>query len=412
MTKLTDKKSIGRMALLFAVLYCVSYMTRINFGAVISEMVLATGIPKELLSLSLTCSFFTYGIGQIFSGMLADRFSPKRMITLGLATTVTTNTLIPLCHSPYLMLVVWGINGFAQAMMWPPMVRLLVAYLSDDDYKIMVARVGYGSSVGTMLIYLLSPLLILLLDWRAVFWFSAVLGLLMIVLWERLGVDVERTPVALTPKETGDAPKASGALAAFLSPMMLAIVLAIALHGMLRDGVTTWMPTFISETYEMSNLIAILTGFILPIFSIVCIRLSSGVYRKWLKNPMLCAALFFGIGVLSALGLVLSVGRVAALSVVFSAILTGAMHGANLMFTAMLSPAFRRYGKVSTVSGVLNAATYVGSAASTYGIAVLSERLGWSATLLVWLGIALVGTLLCLLTVKPWQRRFMTEEEA
>ena len=407
MTKLTDKKTIGRVAFLFAVLYSVSYMTRINFGAIISEMVLATGIPKELLSLSLTCSFFTYGIGQIFSGVLADRFSPKRLITLGLATTVLANTLVPLCHSPYLMLVVWGVNGFAQSLMWPPMVRLLVAYLSDADYKIMVARVAYGSSVGTMLIYLLAPLLIFLFEWRAVFWFSAALGLLMILLWERVGIDVERTPAA---KQEVSEEGSSGALKAFLSPMMLAIVVAIALHGMLRDGVTTWMPTFISETYDMSNLIAILTGFILPIFSIVCIRFSSGIFRKWLKNPMLCAALFYGIGALSALGLVLTVGRVAVLSVTFSAILTGAMHGANLMFTAMLSPAFRRYGKVSTVSGVLNAATYVGSAASTYGIAVLSERLGWSATLLVWLGIALVGTLLCLLTVKLWQRRFMTDE--
>lgn len=408
MQTLTAKKDISRTALLFAVLYCVSYMTRINFGAVISEMEKDTGIARDLLSLSLTCSFFTYGIGQIFSGILADKFSPKRLITIGLGITTGVNLILPFIPSPYVMLVLWGINGVAQALMWPPIVRLLICHLSYEDYKMTVARVGYGSSVGTMLIYLLSPLIIFLLSWRAVFWFCALIGGAMIFVWERIGLDVEKAPVI---KEVKDAPQyESGALAAFLSPMMFGIMAAIALQGMLRDGVTTWMPTFISETYDISNLISILTGFVLPIFSIVCIRLAATVFKQWLKNPMTCAGLFFGIGLVSALGLVLCSGRVALLSVLFSAILTGAMHGANLMFTSMLSPAFQKYGKVSTVSGVLNACTYLGSAASTYGIAVLSERSGWTVTLLVWLGIAMLGTALCFLTASSWHRHFMSED--
>ena len=411
MNNLNDKKSIGRIALLFSVLYCVSYMTRINYGAIISEMVLATGIPKNLLSLSLTCSFFTYGVGQIFSGVLADRVSPKRLITVGLCVTVLTNVLIPVLGSPYLMLVVWGINGFAQALMWPPIVRLLVWRLDSDSYRITVSRLSYGSSVGTMLIYLLSPLVILLLDWRFVFWSCALVGAVMIVVWERFGFDVERTETT-RPSGKGDTDaKQNGALAAFLCPMMFAIMAAIALQGMLRDGVTTWMPTFISETYDMSNLIAILTGFILPIFSILCTRFSAEVYRRWVNNPMLCAAIFFGIGAVGSLALVLLSGKAALLSVLFSAVLTGSMHGANLMFTSMLSPAFQKYGKVSTVSGVLNSCTYIGSAISTYGIAVLSDSHGWSFTLLVWLGIAVLGTTLCFLTAAPWKKRFMSDTQ-
>ncbi len=411
MQTLTAKKDIGRTALLFAVLYCVSYMTRINFGAVISEMEKDTGIARDLLSLSLTCSFFTYGIGQIFSGVLADKFSPKRLITIGLGITTGVNLLLPFIPSPYVMLVLWGINGVAQALMWPPIVRLLIEYLSYDDYKMTVARVAYGSSAGTMLVYLLSPLLILLFSWRAVFWFCAMLGLVMLLVWERIGLDVkEAKPENASVSGHVQAQNESGALTAFLSPMMFGIMAAIALQGMLRDGVTTWMPTFISETYDISNLISILTGFILPIFSILCIRLAATVFKKWLANPMTCAGLFFGVGLVSALGLVLCSGKVAVLSVLFSAILTGAMHGANLMFTSMLSPAFQRYGKVSTVSGVLNACTYIGSAVSTYGIAVLSERSGWTVTLLVWLGIAMLGTALCFLTAASWSRRFMSED--
>ena len=35
------------------------------------------------------------------------------------------------------------------------------------------------------------------------------------------------------------------------------------------------------------------------------------------------------------------------------------------------------------------------SAASTYGIAVLSERFGWNLVVLIWLILAAAGTLLC-----------------
>ena len=101
---------------------------------------------------------------------------------------------------------------------------------------------------------------------------------------------------------------------------------------------------------------------------------------------------------------------IAVLSVAFSALLTGSMHGVCSMLTAMIPPFFKKYGNVSTASGVLNACTYVGSSISTYGIALLSEKQGWSFTILLWIGIAALGAVVCLLAVKPWQRRFMEQD--
>ena len=68
------------MALLFAITYMVSYITRTNYGAIVSNMVEQTGYTKDLLSMALTGSFITYGTGQIVSGILGDRFSPKKLV--------------------------------------------------------------------------------------------------------------------------------------------------------------------------------------------------------------------------------------------------------------------------------------------------------------------------------------------
>ena len=78
MEKLSKKRDINILALLFSVTYMVSYLTRINYGAVIVAMETATGFSQSLLSLAVTGSFITYGVGQIISGVLGDKFSPKK----------------------------------------------------------------------------------------------------------------------------------------------------------------------------------------------------------------------------------------------------------------------------------------------------------------------------------------------
>ncbi len=126
--QLSKRKTAGLITL-FCITYMVSYMTRINYGAIIAEMEQATQISKQLLSMALTGSFFTYGAGQIISGIAGDKFSPKRLVLYGLALTVLMNLLIPICQNPWQMTVAWSINGFAQAFMWPPMLKLMVVLL-------------------------------------------------------------------------------------------------------------------------------------------------------------------------------------------------------------------------------------------------------------------------------------------
>ncbi len=396
--KLQTKKQVNGLAVLFTLTYMISYITRINYGAIISEMESATGMSKSLLSMALTGSFVTYGTGQIISGICGDKFSPKRLVSCGLVVTVLMNFLIPICQNPYQMLAVWCVNGFAQAFMWPPLVRLMTTLLSEEDYKRTTVKVSWGSSFGTIIVYLISPLIISLFGWKAVFLFSAVCGIVMIFVWNKYSYEI-----GASSKKMDDCNEKAKTSILF-TPVMISIMVAIVLQGMLRDGVTTWMPSYISETYNMSNIIAILTGVVLPIFSIVCFQVTSGLYRTKLRNPLLCAGVIFGAGALSALALLVFTGQSASLSVLFAAVLTGCMHGVNLMLICMIPPFFKKYGNVSTVSGTLNACTYIGSAISTYGIALLSERLGWNFTLLIWLLIGVVGTVICLACVRAWTK--------
>lgn len=398
MTGLRDKKDVNRLILLFTLTYMVSYITRINYGTVILEMERETKMARSLLSMALTGSFITYGTGQIISGVLGDKFSPKKLISFGFIITIIMNLLIPFCRDPYQMLAVWCINGFAQSLMWPPLAKLMIVLLSDDDYKRASVRVSWGSSFGTIFVYIVSPVLISIASWRSVFFLSAIMGIFMLYAWNKYAFDIEpQQKTALSE----DVSKSKGTI---FTPVMIFVMIAVVLQGMLRDGVTTWMPTYISDTFDLGSAISILTGVILPIFSILSFQVASRIYRKTFTNPVTCSGVIFAFGAASALSLYLFSDLSAVFSAVLSALLTGAMHGVNFILVSMVPAFFKKYGNVSTVSGVINSCTYIGSAVSTYGIALLSDLYGWNFTLLIWFVIAALGTLTCFINAKPWKK--------
>lgn len=398
MKKISSKKF---QVLLFALTYFISYVSRINYGAIISEIENATEIGRSLLSMAVTGSFITYGAGQIISGIFGDKISPKKLVAFGLVLTALMNFLIPVWNNPYYMLLIWCVNGFAQAFMWPPIVKLMTSLLNEKEYGNAVVKVSWGSSFGTIAVYLISPALISLFGWQAVFIFSGIFALVMVIIWSLFCTE----PKDIISK-SGDFKNKKTAINKIFSLTMLGIMIAIILQGMLRDGVTTWMPTYISETYELDNLIAILTAVILPVFSVFCYQVTSILYRKRFKNPLICAGVIFSVGTVSALILCCFSGSSVAVSILCSAALTGTMHGVNVMLVCMIPHFFKKYGIVSTVSGVLNSCTYVGSAISTFGIAVISEKFGWDLTLKLWLLIAVLGSIICFISVKAWKEKY------
>ena len=399
MEKLTDKKRINAAIFLFAMTYMVSYMTRINLGAVITEIVAQTGMTKTMLSAAVTGSAVTYGLGQLISGYIGDRVSPKRLVFLGLLVTAVMNLLIPLCADHIQMTAVWCVNGLAQAFMWPPMVKLMVGLFSQSDYQRASTMVSWGSSFGTIAIYLLSPLLIMAAGWRLLFAVTALCGFAMALCWNKF---CREPAFEETPKPSGRV-SGDGQDAKVFTPLLGAIMFAIVLQGALRDGVTTWMPSFVSETFRLSSEVSILSGVCLPVFAIVSLRLALVLYQRMPGKPLHCAALIFSLGAAAALALSAVSGGSPAASIVCMAVLTGSMHGVNLMLICMVPPFFQRHGNISTVSGILNSCTYIGSAISTYGIALLSESAGWQVTAFVWFVIAALGAGVCAVCSRVWK---------
>lgn len=433
MTKrLTSEKEMRFLCFLCCLAYFMSYLTRLNYAACMVELQSALGIGKSIAGLPVTMCFLSYGAGQLVCGFLGDRFSPQKMIFGGLAGASACNMAVALFPRMSVIVPVWCLNGFFQSMLWPPMVRIMAEMLNDKWYRLSCVLVSMASSAATIVIYVLTPVCIHLSGWKAVFIVPAVLGTAAAFFWlvKTLGLgsraeksvgETEGTErqsagaaqeAAKQPSAGAGRPEGGSASLSFTqlfaeAPLIF-ILLAIVLQGTLRDGITTWMPVYMSETFGMSNSSSILSAAALPVFAVFSTLFASFLLSR-IKSEVSTAALLFGAGALSGGLMLMAFDSAPAVCILMMTLITGCMHGINLMLISRVPGHFAGFGKVSTVSGILNAATYVGSSLSTYGFGAVAEGAGWKAVVALWIAVGILG-LVSMLCAKGKWRRFTVSE--
>ena len=394
------------------IVYFASYMTRKNYGAAMTEIIRALAVTKDEAGLVNTGLFLTYGAGQIFSGILGDHIAPRKLIFAGLILSGGCNLLMAAMPNILMMTILWSINGFTQSLFWPPLVRMMAENLDKENYNKACLSVSVGSSAATIAIYLISSLCVFLSGWQLIFIVCGSFGLLVSGVWlySTKKYDNKNAPKKVessdSKAEENNKSISIGKLIAISG--MVFILIAIVLQGMLRDGLDSWMPTLIRETFDLSSSISILTGVIMPIFAIISFRVAALLFKK-IHNEMTCSVVLFITGTVCSILLLPMYSKNVFLSILLIAITTACMHGINLILITWVPRYYARYGKVATISGIMNAFTYVGSAISTYGFGALSERFGWYFTILTWVVIAAVGTIMLVFNIRRW-RIFAAEE--
>lgn len=394
-----NKKNAAALTIICSAAYFTSYLTRVNFAAVLAAIVSAGDIDKASAGLVTTLGFITYGVGQLVSGWLGDRINPKKLMFFGFLLTAAMNISISFCPNGQWMCAVWAVNGFAQSFMWPPMVKIIKTAMDSDGYNNAIVYANLGGTFATVMIYLVAPFIIRQWSWHAVFRINGAFAVIMSAVWIIAVTKIEGTAGIVYALGGAKAKKEkNGRKSLSVSiPLLAFVMLAIMLQGSLRDGVTTWVPTYITEVFRLDSSSSILTSVVIPIFSFISLKVSAIIYDKMGKRPYLNAGIFFGIAAVCAVILRIFSDFSPLLTVVLAALLVAIMHGVNLILVCFLPAILATEDNMAVLSGMLNFTTYVGSAISTYGFAVFSEKTGWSGTVVLWAVIAALGAVMCVL---------------
>ena len=201
--------------------YALFYFVRKNLGMAIPAMEAELGISKTQLGIFLTLHSIIYGFSRFVNGMLVDRFSKRKIMSLGLLLTCMVNLFI--CFSPklngmlnlldpegkatlglvYLIGSMWVLNGYLQGMGVPPCVSLLAHWVKPSELATKQSIWNVSHTVGAGVVVALCGFI---LDhygysaWYLCFAVPALIALIGVpVLW--FGLKDDPTEVGLPPVE-------------------------------------------------------------------------------------------------------------------------------------------------------------------------------------------------------------------
>ncbi len=401
MEKITSKKKVVIFTLLCVSVYFCSYLIRINLAAILVEFVSKGIATKTQLSLVTTTSFITYGVGQLLSGYISDRVSPRMLILLGYVVSIAMNVLIPVfSYSVVAMAIVWGINGLAHAFMWPPLLKIMMSALEPDTFSKSATFIGVGSGLATMLVYLVSPMIINAFDWRFVFYIFAAVVAVFAVVWIVVSGKMLKNITIVSAIKRKSSVQTSAekedSLVVTITKLLPFIFITIALYGMLRDGITTWMPSFVAAQFNLDNSSSIMTAAVLPVFHIISSLITYKIL-EWFKFKTFNAIVFYTVIAAVMIGFMSLAGSASILlTIILIALGMGSIYGVNNLQTANIPKYFAGSKNAATIAGALNFSTYIGSAISTYLFAKVSDACGWDVTVWMWFGFAVVGVIISL----------------
>jgi len=400
--KIRDRKYVRRLFLLCWMVYCVSYIGRLNYSSAMAQIISEHILTASQAGFISMAYFFAYGIGQMINGFLGDRINPRRMIFAGLLCSGLANVAMGISHSAVWMALSWGANGYFQAMIWAPIIRIFAEMLHGEDRVNCSVNIVSSQIIGTLLSYLLSAGVLAIADWPWVFIAAAILLAATSLLWSAGFWDVCRHREAVGEEsgikeehkqEEGEVQISFGKL--MISSGIMTLLIPIMVHGMLKDGVTAWVPTYISESFGIAASFSVLLTSILPVVNLSGAYLARSVYRRTRERIGLSVLAFFATATAGLLLLCTVGGLSPVLATCFLAVITASMMAVNTLVVNIYPLRFRRYGRVSGVSGFLNAMAYLGTAISTFTTGLIVQYWGWQTTIYV----CLAG-LICLLFVR------------
>lgn len=404
--KIRDRTYVRRLFLLCWFVYCVSYIGRLNYSSAMAEIISEHILTASQAGFISMAYFFAYGTGQMINGFLGDRINPRGMIFVGLFCSGLANIAMGLSHSAPWMVLAWGANGYFQAMIWAPIIRIFAEMLHGEDRVNCSVNIVSSQIIGTLFSYLLSAGVLAVTAWPGVFMMAAVLLTAASFLWNIGFWDICRhAGTALEEREIKETCRQEEQVSASFGKLMvtsgiLTLLIPIMVHGMLKDGVTSWVPTYISESFGIAASFSVLLTSILPVINLSGAYLARFVYQKTGERMGLSVFFFFAWAT-AGLVLLCRLGRLSpVITACFLAMITASMMAVNTLVVNIYPLRFLRQGCVSGVSGFLNAMAYLGTAISTFTIGLMVEYRGWQATIYVWLAVTVLAGLLCLLFVR------------
>lgn len=397
-----------KLAILCMGFYAVSYICRKSFDSNINEIMDFFSQPKSAVGLIGTFFFIAYAIGQVVHGILCKYYKPRPVIfTFGLVVAAMNLLmgLVPVSAFP-VMKYIWLINGFSCASFWSLLILTLNQSVAKKHKPMVMLVTCFPVSVGTFLSYGFSALLSFFRQFRFSFFIGCGIMVCMCFLWlfcskplilscqkERAaedGEDPEAADTALQPEK-----KKGGWSRSFIVLFAFLAFFAIA-NNLIRDGVNTWTPSILKETFHMENWVSVMLSVLVPLMSVFGGLISIRIHKKIGECVAENGILFTVSGVIFTILLLPFSSNLWIVMLLCLVLISLTMSSVNNIITAIF-PINCEEVNAGTVAGLIDGFCYVGSSISSYCIGKLAEETGWNMVFVLLMSVSFLCAVLALI---------------
>lgn len=384
--KVETKRSMLLIWLCWLV-YACSYLGKVNYSANITQIEKFYQVTHAQAGMASTMFFFAYGIGQIFNGFFCKKYNIKWVVFGSLAVCGVCNLLVSVIPSFTLIQYLWLINGAALSVLWPTLIRLLSETLPKEDMARASVVMGTTVATGTLVIYGLSSLFAAFSVFKLSFFVPAVLipasGVVWLCFFDKF-TNAEKT-VAEASRPINTMQKSEKMSSEVLTYIVFFAVAAVATN-LIKDGLTTWVPSILKEQYALPDYLSILLTLALPLVAVFGNFFAVTLHKKIRDFILLDAALFLGAGGLTVAVFSLLKTDAFVVTLLVFAVINVFVSSSNSVITSIFPLFMKEKLNSGLIAGILNGFCYLGSTISSYGLGAIADKWGWTAVFYVFLG--------------------------
>jgi sugar phosphate permease len=392
-----------RVLFSFAVFYLFVYMGRFNHwpaGPVIREDLGFTHVDIGIIN---ACLLWGFAIGDFVHGRLAESYGYRFWILVGTLTSVALNWVTSFGSSLWTIAIPWGLNGFANAVVWSPGIGMLAQWWQPGQRGRMMGVVGVAAGSAMLAMWLITGWTVAEFGWRAAFRYPpllmipAVIALFFMVRDRPSDVGLENQEQSglidannghdTESDPQGDAsPSLNGARAAgrdgpltayrvlFSDWRFVATSHVKGLENVVRYGLTTWAPLYYFEEAGLSIQTTALVTIALPVGYLTA-PLASGwisdVALGGRRSPMIAVSAVISAAALVGLALVPATNLFAGAGLLFIGAFAMSLSMSSTLVVDMAGPKY-----AATASGVLDGHGYVYAGAQAIIFALVLDTAG------------------------------------
>lgn len=380
--------------------YATSYLGKVNYSANITQIVDFYGITKAQAGTVPTFFFFAYGIGQVFNGVFCKKYNIKWMVFISLMASAIINLIIAVSTNFAMIKWLWLINGFVLSILWPTLIRMLSEALPEKVLGTSSVVMGTTVAIGTLAIYGLSSIFVAFDHFKLSFYTAGIAVIAVAIVWILFyntavtKAKNERDKDEPAQEEKSDTPmpeqQKKGDRKLLFASIYVLCFCAIGVN-LIKDGLTTWVPSILKEEFSMNDSLSILLTLFLPVLAVFGNAYALTMHKKLPDYVNHCVAVFALIAIFIGIIIGSLSYKFVSLTLIGLVTVNFLASSLNSLITSIF-PMFMR-GKVNSglFAGILNGFCYLGSTISSYGLGAIADNFGWTSVFWTLIGFCTVS---------------------